>query len=66
MTSSDQDVKNSSLVSIRKPCSQNVLSDTNEDEKVQTPNLTIDALRIIGRLVRSIRAKIESESRNFK
>ncbi|MGE5302496.1 MAG: ABC transporter substrate-binding protein [Alphaproteobacteria bacterium] len=37
---------------------QNVLSNTNEDEKAQTPTLNIKALRAIGRIVRGIKARI--------
>ena len=58
--------RNSSSVSIRKAPAQNMLSDTNEHEKEQTAVLSFEALRTIGRIVRSIRAKIESESRIFK
>jgi hypothetical protein len=50
--------RNSSSVGIRKEHLQNVLSDTNEDEKAQTPTLSIEALRTIGDLVNAIKARI--------
>jgi hypothetical protein len=66
MERSPNSVGNSSLISIRKAPLQNVLSDTNEHEEIKTPTLSLEALRTIGRLVRTFRAKIESESRIFK
>jgi hypothetical protein len=66
MKKSRNAVENSSSVSIRKAPLQNMLSSTNEHEKVPIPILEIDALRIVGRLVRTIRAKIESEYRIVK
>jgi hypothetical protein len=57
---------NSSSISIRKARSQKCATDTNEHEKLPIPILEIEALRTIGRLVQTIRAKIESESRILK
>jgi hypothetical protein len=53
--------RNSSSVSIRKAHLQNVLSDTNEHEKEQTPVVSFEGLRTIGRIVRAIKARIQSE-----
>ncbi|HKX83560.1 MAG TPA: hypothetical protein VJL58_05005 [Pyrinomonadaceae bacterium] len=60
MTSSEQNVRNSSFVSIRKGRSQNVLSDTYEDEKAPIPRINITVLRAIGRTVRAIKKRMES------
>jgi hypothetical protein len=57
---------NSSFVSIRKPPAQNMLPDTNEDQKAQPPILKLEALKVLGRLVRAFKARIESESRIIK
>jgi hypothetical protein len=54
--------RNSSLVSIRKAPTQNVLSDTNEDQKAQIPALGIEGLRTVGRLVRGIKTRIDADS----
>jgi hypothetical protein len=37
-----------------------------KDENAQTPILNLDALKVIGRLVRDFKARIESESRIIK
>jgi hypothetical protein len=66
MHRSRNSVGNSSSISIRKARSQRCATDTNEYEKLPIPILEIEALRTIGRLVRTIRAKIESESRILK
>ena len=58
--------KNLPSVSMRNVPAQNVLSDTNEDEKLTTATIIIEVLRVFCRLVRSVRAKIESEGRVFK
>ena len=54
--------KNSLSVSIRKAPAQNVLSDTNENEKEQSPVLRVDALRSIARVVRAINSRIRTEA----
>ena len=66
MKTSRNAVENSSSVSIRKAPLQRCATDTSEYEKLPIPILEIEALRTIGRLVRTIRAKIESESRILK
>jgi len=53
--------RNSASSRIRKADLQNVLSDTNRDEKTQTPGLDIEALRTIGRIVRAIRTRIAED-----
>ena len=58
--------RNSSSVRIWKAHPQNVLPDADRDEKAQTPILNPDALKVIGRLVRAFKARIESESRIVK
>jgi len=58
--------RNLTSVSIRKPSAQNMLSDTYRNEKAQAPVLYIEALKVIGRLVRGFKARIESESRIVK
>jgi hypothetical protein len=57
---------NSSFVSIRKPHAQNVLSDTNEHEKVKIPTLSLEALRAIGRIVQAIKDKLRPDADNTK
>jgi hypothetical protein len=52
--------RNSALVSIREPHLKNVIPDTYEDEKAQTPTLSIEALRTVGDLVRAIKARISA------
>jgi len=37
-----------------------------KDEKVKNPILSLNALKVIGRLVRAFKAKLESESRIVK
>ena len=59
MKSGEKNCEDLSSVSIRKGPAQNVLSDTNGDEKVQTPVLDIEALRVIGRKVRSIKTRVD-------
>jgi hypothetical protein len=66
METSRNSVGNYALISIRKAPAQKCGTDTNEDEKFPIPILEIEALRTIGRLVRTIKAKIESESGIFK
>ena len=66
MKTSHENCENLQSISIRNAPAQNVLSDTNEDEKLTTAAVNIEVLRAICRLVRSIRAKIESEGRVFK
>ena len=51
---------NSSSTRIWEACLQIVLSDTHEDEKSQTPTLSIEALRDIGRILRGIKARIDA------
>jgi len=58
--------RNSSFVSIRKAHGQNMLSNTNKHEKVQTPVLNIEALRTISRIVRAIKRRLEPDSGNTK
>jgi len=63
MTTTRTPGRNSASVSIRKARSQNVLSDTYEDEKEQVPVLDVEALRAIGRIVREIKRRIDAETR---
>jgi hypothetical protein len=58
METSRNPVGNSSLVSIRKAPAQNVLSNANEHEKAQIPTLSLEALRGISRIVRTINGKL--------
>lgn len=58
MTVSRSGGGNSSSVSMRKVHAQNVLSNTNEHEKAQSPALGVEALRTIGRVVRTIKARL--------
>src|SRR5262249_21746085 len=51
--------RNSFFVSIRKAPPQKYATDTNKDEKVQTPILDIEALRTIGRIVRAVKVRID-------
>lgn len=66
MTTTRKPGRNSSSISIRKAHPHKYDTDTNRDEKVQTPILNLDALKVIGRLVRTFKARIESESRIVK
>ena len=59
MKKSRESCKNSSSDSIRRVPSEECATDTSEDEKVQQPVLTFDALRTIGRIVREIKNRIE-------
>jgi hypothetical protein len=59
----EKNCENLSSVSIRKAPAQNILSDTYEDEKEQVPVLNIEALRIIGRIVRGIKLRIHTKPR---
>ena len=58
--------KNLPSGSMRNVPAQNVLSDTNEDEKLTTATINIEVLRVVCRILLSVRAKIESEGRVFK
>ena len=51
--------RNSSFVSIRKAPVQKYATDTNKDEKLQTPILGIEVLRTIGRIVRAVKVRID-------
>jgi len=64
MTTTRKPGRNSSSISIRKAHPQNVLSDTNEHEKSQTPTLSIEALRNIGRIVGEIKARVDANGGN--
>jgi hypothetical protein len=57
MKKSRNAVGNSSSISIRNVCSQKCDTDTNEHENLPIPILEIEALRIIGRLVRTIKPR---------
>jgi hypothetical protein len=54
--------RNSAFVSIRKAPVQKYVTDTNKDEKLQTPILDIEALRTIGRIVWAIKELLEHDS----
>lgn len=56
--------RNSSLVSNWKGHLQRCATDTNEHENTQTPTLSIEALRDIGRLVSAIEARINGADRH--
>ena len=58
--------RNSSLVSIREPHLKRCKPDMRKDEKGQTAILNLEALKVIGRLVRGFKARNESESRIAK
>ena len=55
---------NASSVSIRKSHLQRCATDTNEHEKSQTPTLSIEALRNIGRIVGEIKARVDANGGN--
>jgi len=55
---------NASSVSIRKAHPQRCATDTNEHEKSQTPTLSIEALRNIGRIVGEIKARVDANGGN--
>jgi hypothetical protein len=56
----------SSLVRIREVLPQKYVTDTNKDEKTQTPILDIQALKTISRIVWSIKRRLEPDSGNAK
>jgi hypothetical protein len=60
MTTTHTPERNSSSVSIREARLQRCATDTNEHEKSQTPTLSIEGLRNIGRVMRDIKAKIDA------
>ena len=66
MQTSSNDSRNAALVSIREPHLKRCKPDMSKDEKVKNPILNVDALKVIGRLVRGFKARIESESRIVK
>ena len=66
MKMSSDNSRNSSLVSIREPHLKRCKPDMSKDEKIKNPILNIDTLKVIGRLVRNFKARIESESRIVK
>jgi hypothetical protein len=66
MTTTPKSGRNSSSISIRKAHPQKCDTDANRDEKASTPVLSLDALKVIGRLVRAFKARVESESRIVK
>jgi len=62
MKKSHNIVTNSSSASIRNAPAQNVLSDTNEDEKAPIQTLSLDALRALGRIVGGVTTRIANDS----
>jgi len=58
---SRNDTRNSALVSIWEGPSQSYGTNTNGNEKFQTPVLNIESLRAIGRIVRAIKDRIQRE-----
>jgi hypothetical protein len=58
--------RNSASVSIRKAHPQKCDTDANKHENASTPILNLDALKVIGRLVRAFKARTESEPRIVK
>lgn len=58
--------RNLTFVSIREGHSKRCKPDMRKDEKAQTPILNLGALKVIGRLVRAFKPRIESESRIVK
>jgi hypothetical protein len=66
MTTTRKSGRNSSSVSIREAHLKRCKPDMSKDENAQTPILNLDALKVIGRLVRDFKARIESESRIIK
>jgi len=63
MSKTHESCRKLSSVSIRKCPVQNLLSDTHEREKEQPPTVDVEALRTIGRLVRTIKERIEAGPR---
>ena len=64
MSTSRNISRNSASVSIREAHPQRCVTDTNEHDNTQTPTLSIEALRDIGRLVRRINARINGADRH--
>jgi hypothetical protein len=64
MTTTRKPGRNSSSISIRKAHPQRCATDTNEHEKSQTPTLSIEALRNIGRIVGEIKARVDANGGN--
>ena len=58
--------RNSALVSIREPHLKRYKPNMSKDEKVKNPILNVDNLKVIGKLVRAFKARIEPESRIVK
>ena len=58
--------QNLTSVSIREAHPKRCKPDMSKDEKIKNPILNIDTLKVIGRLVRGFKARIESESRIVK
>jgi hypothetical protein len=64
MKMSSNNSRNSSLVSIREPHLKRCKPDMRKDEKGQTPILNLEALNVIGRLVRTIKERIDVSQRS--
>jgi hypothetical protein len=64
MTTTRKSWRNSSSISIRKAHPQRCATDTNEHEKSQTPTLSIEALRNIGRIVGEIKTRLDANGGN--
>jgi len=62
MKKSRNAVENLSSVSIRKARSQKHGTDANRHEKVQTPTLSLETLRAISRIVRTIKGKLARQA----
>ncbi len=61
MNSSRERGRKSLFISIRKAPAQNLLPYAYKDEKTQTPILSFDALRAIGRIVRAIKKRLQPD-----
>jgi hypothetical protein len=64
MTTTRKSGRNSSSISIRKAHPQRCATDTSEHEKSQTPTLSIEALRNIGRIVGEIKTRLDANGGN--
>jgi hypothetical protein len=66
MKDSRRRVRNSSSVSIRKAPVRRYATDTNEDEKVKIPKVSLAALRTIAGIVRAIKERLEPDPEDNK
>jgi hypothetical protein len=63
MTKTEKNLRNSSFASIRKGSARNYARDTHKDENEAIFVTTIETLRVLGRVVRGIKARVEAYDR---